>query len=94
MRRPLAWVLLLFSFVWQATVMACQVPMLASNEEMEHATLHWQEVGHHHLDDGSLQVADWSESTTHSWRTVSQAPPPSGSTQCFGSRCSNPSHHG
>ena len=65
MQRTLALVLLMVSFLWQALAVAGQLPLLAPSEEMEHAVLHWEQAGHHHNDDGTLQVDESTESLIH-----------------------------
>jgi hypothetical protein len=33
--------------------------------DLAHAALHWHEKGHHHLEDGSIQLDDSTESVLH-----------------------------
>ena len=57
--------LLLAVLIWQTVSVAEQGPLRNHSEEQAHALLHLQETGHHHHDDGSLQMDDSAESVLH-----------------------------
>ena len=65
MRRLLSALLLLAVLAWQTVSVAEQGPLRKHSEEQAHAQLHLQQTGHHHHDDGSLQLDDSAESIKH-----------------------------
>lgn len=65
MRRSAVVLLMLFAMLWQSVAMARVGSTVNVLADGGHAALHWQDVGHHHLDDGSLHVDDSSESVQH-----------------------------
>lgn len=64
MRRTFVHLFLLFSIFWQAFAVAGQVPLLETQEDREHAVMHWTGHGHHH-DEGALHQDDSDESAQH-----------------------------
>jgi hypothetical protein len=65
MRRSAVLFVMLFAMLWQALAMAHAGAPMSAVADLEHAALHWQEVGHHHHDDGSYHLDDSIASAQH-----------------------------
>jgi len=65
MRRFPVLFIVLIAMLWQSVAMASHGSTVNFLADREHAALHWQGKGHHHHDDGSLQVDDSNESAQH-----------------------------
>lgn len=65
MIRRLAMFFVMLSVFWQALAVAGQMPVFASHEALEHAAMHLQEEGHHHNDDGAVELDESSDSKLH-----------------------------
>ena len=66
MTRRLAMFFVMLSVFWQALAVAGQMPVFASQEELEHAAMHLQEAAHHHHhDDGAVELDESSDSKLH-----------------------------
>jgi hypothetical protein len=65
MTRRLAMFFVMLSVFWQALAVAGQMPVFASHEALEHAAMHLQEEGHHHNDDGAVELDESSDSKLH-----------------------------
>lgn len=56
---------MLFAMFWQTVAVARAGSTMNVSVGLEHAVLHWQEVGHHHHQDGSYHLDDSKESAQH-----------------------------
>lgn len=56
---------MLFAMLWQSVALARAGSTVNALTDLAHATLHWQEEGHHHQEDGSYQLDNSSESVQH-----------------------------
>ena len=56
---------MLFAMLWQSVALARFGSTVNVFADLTHAALHWQEVGHHHHDDGSYHLDDSSDSVQH-----------------------------
>lgn len=56
---------MLFAMLWQSVAMARVGSTVNAMADLAHATLHWQEVAHHHHGDGSYHRDDSKESVKH-----------------------------
>ncbi len=65
MRRTAVLIVMLFAMFWQSVALARVGSSVNALADQEHTALHWQEVSHHHLEDGSLQLDDSKESVQH-----------------------------
>ncbi len=65
MRRSAVLLVTLFALLWQSVAMARPGSTVNLLADLEHAVLHWQQEGHHHHDDGSIQLDDSLASTFH-----------------------------
>ena len=65
MRRTAVLLVMLLAMFWQSVALARLGSTVNALADREHTALHWHEVGHHHLDDGSLQLDDSKESAQH-----------------------------
>ena len=65
MRRLVALLLLLTSFLWQSAVQAGGQWLLDPLDDAGHAVLHWQDEAHHHHDDGSTHADDSGDAFAH-----------------------------
>lgn len=65
MRRPAVLIALVFAMLWQSLALAHGGLRGSALGDLAHAALHWQGLSHHHLDDGSLQLDDSTESERH-----------------------------
>ncbi|MBA4261576.1 MAG: hypothetical protein C0443_06015 [Comamonadaceae bacterium] len=65
MRRYTVIFVTLFAMLWQSVALARVGSMVAPLADRVHASLHWQEEGHHHHEDGRYHLDDSSESVQH-----------------------------
>lgn len=65
MHRTWIIVMLMLSAFWQSVAMAGELPAFESQDDAEHALMHWHGEAHHHHDDGSLSQDDSDESVQH-----------------------------
>lgn len=65
MRRTSVLLVLLFAMLWQTVALARAGSTVNALVDLEHTALHWQEVGHHHQEDGSYRLDDSPESVQH-----------------------------
>ena len=65
MRRSAILLVMLFAMLWQSVAMARIGSTVNPLADLEHATLHWQGVAHHHHEDGSYHQDDSKESVQH-----------------------------
>ena len=65
MRRSAVLFVMLFAMLWQSVALARVGSTVNALADQEHTALHWQEVSHHHPEDGSLQMDDSKESVQH-----------------------------
>lgn len=65
MRRSAVLILLLMTTLWQSVALARPGSTVNVLADLAHAALHWQEEGHHHHEDGSLQLDDSQASALH-----------------------------
>ena len=56
---------MLFAMFWQTVAVARVGSTMNASAGLEHAALHWQEVGHHHHQDGSYHLDDSNDSAQH-----------------------------
>lgn len=56
---------MLFALLWQSVALARVGSTVAPLADREHASLHWQEEGHHHHEDGRYHLDDSNESAQH-----------------------------
>lgn len=56
---------MLLAMLWQSVALARVGSTVNALANLEHATLHWQEEGHHHHEDGSYHLDDSNESAQH-----------------------------
>lgn len=64
MRRTVILVFMLFAMLWQSVALARIGSTVNAMADPEHAAMHWQEAGHHHVD-GSYHLDDSNESAQH-----------------------------
>lgn len=65
MRRSAVLLVMLFAMLWQTVAVARAGSTMNALADMEHASLHWQEEGHHHHEDGSYHLDDSIASAQH-----------------------------
>lgn len=65
MRRSAILFFMLFAMLWQSVAMARLGSTVNAMVDPEHASLHWQEAGHHHHGDDSYHLDDSNESVQH-----------------------------
>ena len=65
MRRTPVLFVLLIAMLWQSVAMARMGSTVNVLVDRGHAALHWQEVAHHHHDDGSYHLDDSNEAAQH-----------------------------
>lgn len=65
MRRSAVLLVMLFAMLWQTVAVARAGSTMNALADMEHASLHWQEEGHHHHEDGSYHLDDSNASAQH-----------------------------
>jgi hypothetical protein len=65
MRRTTVLLVMLFAMLWQSVALARAGSTVNALADLAHATLHWQEEGHHHHEDGSYHVDNSNESVQH-----------------------------
>lgn len=65
MRRTFVLVAMLFAMLWQSVALARIGSTVNALADTGHAALHWQELDHHHHDDGSYHFDDSKESAQH-----------------------------
>lgn len=65
MRRSAILLVMLVTMLWQTVAVAQAGSMTNALADLEHASLHWQEKGHHHHEDGSYQLDDSIASAQH-----------------------------
>lgn len=65
MRRYTVIFVTLFAMLWQSVALARMGPVVSPLADRVHASLHWQEEGHHHHADGHYHLDDSSESVQH-----------------------------
>jgi len=65
MRRGFFLVLVVVTFVSQFLAIGAGAHTRQQGEDESHAMLHWKGEAHHHLDDGSLQHDESTDSTQH-----------------------------
>ncbi|HSW08035.1 hypothetical protein [Aquabacterium sp.] len=65
MHRRLVALLAMIALVWQSAAFAPAGVLPEVLASLEHASLHWQDEGHHHHGDGSWHVDESTESTLH-----------------------------
>ena len=56
---------MLFAMLWQTVAVARAGSTMNVSAGVKHAALHWQEVGHHHHQDGSYHLDDSNDSAQH-----------------------------
>lgn len=56
---------MLFAMLWQSVAMGRMGSTVNALVDLEHASMHWQEEGHHHHGDGSYHLDDSTESVQH-----------------------------
>ena len=56
---------MLIAMLWQSVALARAWSTVNPLADMEHTTLHWQEEGHHHHEDGAYHLDDSPESVQH-----------------------------
>lgn len=64
-RRSAVLLVMLFAMFWQTMAVARAGSTMNASAGLEHAVLHWQEVGHHHHQDGSFHLDDSKDSAQH-----------------------------
>jgi hypothetical protein len=64
-RRFVTILLVLLSFWQAASATSLALFSLEQNAELSHLTLHWQGIGHHHENDGSVHTDDSLDSAQH-----------------------------
>lgn len=65
MRRAAVLVFVILAMFWQGMALARPGSSVNALADLAHASLHWQEAGHHHHDDGSYHLDDSKESVQH-----------------------------
>ncbi len=65
MRRSAIFLVMLLAMLWQSAALASAGSTVNVLADLAHASLHWQEEGHHHHEDGSYHLDDSSESVQH-----------------------------
>lgn len=65
MRRSATLLVMLFIMLWQSVSLARVGSPVNALADLGHATLHWQDEGHHHHEDGSYHSDDSDESAQH-----------------------------
>jgi hypothetical protein len=65
MRRTAVVLVLLLAMLWQSVALARPGSSVNVLADVAHAALHWQNEGHHHHDDGSVQLDDSPASVQH-----------------------------
>lgn len=65
MRRSAILVFMLFAMLWQSVAMARIGSTVNAMLDLEHASMHWLEEGHHHNGDGSYHLDDSNEAAQH-----------------------------
>lgn len=73
---------MLVAMLWQSVALARVGSTVNALADLAHATLHWQDEGHHHHEDGSYHLDDSNESaqhvvTDHLNASLAMAAPPS-----------------
>ena len=65
MRRQFIIVIAMLSILWQGFAVGSVGTFADAIGDAEHASLHWNEVSHHHHDDGTLTRDNSSDSALH-----------------------------
>ena len=65
MRRSTVLLVMLIAMLWQSMALARVGSTVNALADLVHVSLHWQETGHHHHEDGSYHLDDSNESARH-----------------------------